>query len=381
MNLMSASDKMRPVPTGAHADRLLADAARAADGARARLTGALNDLFRTPEYRLSDRDHAAMTRMLSTLVETIEMDLRARLITVKPVAESHDLAVEFSDESFAIARPKLARSRVMRDADLAALLLRHCDEHHISRALRAAYPRGDTGIGVLMERLVHHSDAGIADSAAALLVAESRRSDGFGEPVLNRADIPIELQHRMTWWIAAALRDHMLHEHDVDPAAADRALVSAVTALMDSYDERDAIDARAHDLALRLLRADSLDDTLLVAFLYEGQLSAWVAALAVRATLDSAAVWTMLADADVSRLTLLLRAIGMERHVALGLLAGLFAARTGPGAANDRQLARAATAFDELSIEQARAAIRAWGLDDHYRRAIAGLDAEGEGRA
>jgi len=89
----------------------------------------------------------------------------------------------------------------------------------------------------------------------------------------------------------------------------------------------------------------------------------------------------MLADADVSRLTLLLRAIGMERHVALGLLAGLFAARTGPGAANDRQLARAATAFDELSIEQARAAIRAWGLDDHYRRAIAGLDAEGEGRA
>lgn len=378
---MSASDRARPMPVGAHADRLLADAARAADGARARLTGALNDLFRTPEYRLSDRDHAAMTRMLSVLVETIEHDLRARLIMVPPISEIEDLTSEFADQGHAIAGPKLARSRVMRDADLAALLLRHCDEHHIGRALRAAYPRGDIGGGALMERLTNHEDAAIADSAAALLVAESRRSDGFGEPVLNRSDMPIELQHRMTWWIAAALRDHMLHEHDIEPADADRALVNAVTALLAGYDEREAVDTRAHELALRLLRTDSLDDSLLVALLYEGQLAAWVAGLAVRASIDSAAVWTMLADVDVSRLTLLLRAIGMERHVALGLLAGLFAARTGPGAANDRQLARAATAFDELSIEQARAAIRAWGVDDHYRRAIAGLDAEDEGRA
>jgi hypothetical protein len=269
----------------------------------------------------------------------------------------------------------------MRDADLAAVLLRHCDEHHIARALRAAYPRGDAAGGALMERLTSHGDAAIADAAASLLVAESRRVDRFGEPMLNRADLPIELQHRMTWWIAAALRDHMLHEHDVDPAAADRALVSAVTALMTGYDERETVDARAHELALRLARVDAIDDTLLVALLYEGQLAGWVAGLAVRAMLDSAAVWTMLADVDVSRLTLLLRSIGMERHIALGLLAGLFAARTGSSAGNDLQLARAATAFDELSIEQARAAIRAWGHDDHYRRAIAGLDAYGEDRA
>jgi uncharacterized protein (DUF2336 family) len=377
---MSASDTVRPMPTGAHADRLLADAARAADGARARLTGALNDLFRTPEYRLSDRDHATMTRMLAVLVETIEHDLRSHLIGIPPVSLSEDLKEEFTDRDFPVAGPRLARSRVMRDADLAAQLLRHCDEHHIGRALRAAYPRGEAAAGGLMERLTSHDDGAIADAAASMLVAESRRWDRFGDPVLNRADLPIELQHRMTWWIAAALRDHMLHEHEMDPAAADRALVTAVTALMTGYDERETVDARAHELAIRLARVDALDDTMLVALLYEGQLSAWVAALAVRALLDTAAVWTMLADADVSRLTLLLRSIGMERHIALGLLAGLFAARTGSGAVHDLQLSRAATAFDDLSIDQARAAIRAWGLDDHYRRAIAGLDAEGDGR-
>lgn len=376
---MSASDIVRPMPSGAHADRLLADAARAADGARARLTGALNDLFRTPEYRLSDRDHATMTRMLSMLVESIEQDLRAHLAGMPPVSDIATLKEEFADSAFAIAGPKLARSRVMRDADLAAVLLRHCDEHHIARALRAAYPQGDGG-GALMDRLTGHGDAAIADAAASLLVAESRRVDRFGEPMLNRADLPIELQHRMTWWIAAALRDHMLHEHDIDAASADRALVAAVTALMTGYDEGETVDARAHELAIRLARAGALDDALLVALLYEGQLAGWVAGLAARALLDSAAVWTMLADADVSRLTLLLRSIGMERHIALGLLAGLFTARTGSGTVNDIQLARAATAFDELSIEQARAAIRAWGLDDHYRRAIAGLDAYGEER-
>jgi len=369
------------MPDGAHADRLLADAARAADGARARLTGALNDLFRTPEYRLSDRDHATMTRMLSMLVESIEHDMRTHLITLAPVSDSPILVEEFSDPEFGIAGPKLARSRVMRDADLAAVLLRHSDEHHIGRSLRASYPRGDVGTGALMERLTSHGDAAIADAAASLLVAESRRSDRFGDPVLNRADLPIELQHRMTWWIAAALRDHMLLKSDIDLAAADRALVSAVTAMMAGYDERETVDARAHELAIRLARANMLDDQMLAALLYEGQLAAWVSALAVRATIDSAAIWTMLADQDVSRLTLLLRSISMERHVALGLLAGLFAARTGMGAANDLQLARAATAFDELSTEQARSAIRAWGPDDHYRRAIAGLDADGDGRA
>lgn len=366
---------------GAYADRLLADAARAADTARVRLTGALNDLFRSPESRLNDRDHATMSRMLVALIAEVEADIRTLLVEQGLLDEIAPLVSELSDRRVHIAWPRLARSRVMRDDRLIQLLLRRADEHHLSTVLRAAYPARFNPDSGAMDRLANHDAPDVADAAHAILLSEQRRFDRFGEPLLDRTDLPIELQHRITWWVAAALRDHMLVDHEIEPDEADRALVAASSTLLGGYDEAQTIDSLSFALACAVRQAGELDDMLLAGLLREGQVAPWVASLAVRALMDSDVVWPMLMDPDASRLTLLLRAIGMERPIALALLADLFLARGGDPAEQDERLARAAYAFDALSQDDAHAAIRPWRPADHYRRAVARLALDEDNRA
>jgi len=73
----------------------------------------------------------------------------------------------------------------------------------------------------------------------------------------------------------------------------------------------------------------------------------------------------------------LLRAIDMDRALALGSLVELFVARGGVISEQDARLTEAAAAFDALSVEDALAAIKPWRPTDHYRRAVAGLALDG----
>jgi hypothetical protein len=370
---MSAHDPVPPAPAGASADRLLADAARAADVARVRMTGALNDLFRSPDSRLNDRDHATASRMLAHLVTDIERALRERLVGDGLLDGFDATRLELADLEQPIAWPRLAHSRVMREPVLIGLLMRRCQEHYVGQALRRVYPLRHGIKQSMLDRLAAHADSRIEEAASNFLITDSRRIDRFGDPLLDRADLPLELQHRVTWWVAAALRDHMTSADEVDREAADRALVAAAASLLENYDNAGAIDSRAADLVSIVKDVEGIDDSLIAALLTEGQLPIWISALSLRAEIDAESVWPMIADADGSRLTLLLRAINMDRALALGSLVELFVARGGVISEQDARLTEAAAAFDALSVEDALAAIKPWRPTDHYRRAVAGL--------
>lgn len=348
---MYASDPVPPAPEQGSADRLIAAAARAADGARARLSGAINDLFRPIDNRLNDREHALMTRMLPALIGEIEQELRDRIAT----GDGFEPALEavLRDPVHPIALPRLARSRILRDADLAGLLLRRCDEHHVACRLQLAYPGTDGAL----DRLSRHPDASVRQAVAALLVEESCRIDGFGDPQVRLVDTPLELLHRLAWWVATMLRDYLL-DHGLAADLVDHLLAQAVTGLIAGCDPRQAIDQRAAELVEVLAREGLLDEALLAGLMHDGQVALWIACLAHRSGVEAMTIWTMLADPDASRLTLLLRAIGLSRTVALGILAALFAVRAGARAENDMRLTEAAAAFDGLARASAVAALR-----------------------
>ena len=360
----------RDSANGAGADRLLADAARAADGARARLATALVDLFLPGDARLTDQQRIIMARILGGLVTAVEDEFRRLLIDALGDAATPELAAALATARVEIAAPILERARVLRDGELVAVLLRRADEHRLALALRRSGQGRDEGAG-LIDRLLAHQDAGIAAGGMALLIAESRRHDRFGEPVLARTDLPAELQHHMVWWVAAALRDYLVERHGVDPLAADRPLVTVATAMLAAYDEGDTLEGRAFDLAGRLRNVDELDDMLLVEAVSEGRLALLAAALALRAGIDGASAWEMLADTAGSRLAVLLRAIDCPRDMAGAIMLRLTIADS----RSEAELADNLDAFDLLPAEQARDALRPWRLDGDYRRAIAALAA------
>jgi hypothetical protein len=342
---------------------LLAEAAAAAAAARVRLDATVTDLFLPEAGRLSDLHRATMMRLLDRLIERIERDLRRRL------AVRGDQAL--GDEEGLIAAPRLARAGVLRDGELAALLLRRAEEQRLGQllALHAARDRPPP------VRFLDGLPDPLAGAAADFFAADGRRRDAFHDAIPADVDLPADLQYRLVWWVTAALRDHLMRQKGLDAATADPLLAAAARDALAGYDESETLEGRAMRLARALHAAGRLDDAAIARMLAEGAVSLVVAALATRAGIAFAAAGEMVTDGTGSRLVLLLRAIDMARAPAADIVFRLAVA--GGGDAGDAAAGRI-EAFVALDPGEARAALLPWRLDDGYRRAIADL-AQSEG--
>jgi len=361
------------------ATRLLAEAAGAAVDMHARLDSVIVDLFLPDGGRLRDVQRVMMAQLLAKLVRAVEDDVRHRLIgrIAGPSGAAIDAAL--GAEGIEIVTPALLRAGVLRDAEFVAALLRRADEHRLGRALRIAAARAVEGdslpIRPLIDELLPGDDPELAEAAMAYLVADSRRFDRFQDPLLARTDLSAELQHRLVWWAAAALRDYLIRIHRLPAATADDALTQAATQSLAGYDEGATLESRAMQLARLLNTAGRLDDAIVARALAEGRLALVAAGLAVRAGIPFAPAWDMLVEPEGDRLVVLLRAVGATRAAAADIVLRLVQANGGDGSDGGAGVAARMEAFDALNPGEARSAILLWRLDDGYRRAIAQLSA------
>lgn len=352
---------------------LLEAVPRAAQTARERIAAAVTDLFRPESYRLSDLQRTLMTRLLGQITGAIEDDLRARLLARPDLPESEELRASLGAAHVEIARPIVERAGLLRDAGLVAVLLRRSEEYRLVGQLRKAAIGQERG---LLDGLLSHADTRVAEAAMALLIAESRRNDRFDEPVLARTDLDAELQARLTWRIAAALRDYGVRVHGLAPAGIDGAVAGAAAEALADHDPAATLEACAMRLAGLLDEAGMLTDAALAEALGGGRLALYVAMLAVRAELPFDTAWDLAIGFTGSGChAVLLRALDLPREAAVPLVIAVEGASGG----DDADLARWIEAFAAMSAEEARAAIRPWRFDSGYRTALAEL-AAGAGR-
>ena len=71
---------------------------------------------------------------------------------------------------------------------------------------------------------------------------------------MGQVELPAELQHKLVWMVAAALRHYIVQQHRV--AAVDAAIEETASALIAAYDEGATLEARAVRLARRLDAAE-----------------------------------------------------------------------------------------------------------------------------
>ncbi|MBA4094687.1 MAG: hypothetical protein C0489_11445 [Candidatus Accumulibacter sp.] len=359
------------------AERLIAGARRAAWGAPERLANIVTDLFLPESPRLSDRQRATMTQLLAKLIAAIEDDLRQRLLVTLSPDTPAELSASLAAGRLAIAAPILDRAGLLRDPELVRVLLRRAEEHRLVTALhltaiaeQEAEQATEPG---LVDELLQTPDAELAAAVMALLIAESRRFDRFQDPLLARTDLAAELQHALVWRVAAALRAYIVEEQRADPALADRAIAAATSGVLAGYDEGATLEARAMVLARHLHLLGTLTDKLVLRAAKEGRVTLLAAALAVRAGIDFDAAWDMLSDGEGHRLTVLLRAIDMDRSNAAELLFRLASVAARPDAGDE--VVAQLEAFEALSPDHAREEVLPWRMAEGYRRAIAELDA------
>lgn len=329
------------------------DAARLLLAASRQRASATKDLFLPETHRLSDRERTTVRKLFEKLVRTIEDELRSELAGNFTEPALH---AALASAHVQIAVPMLSRSDALHDAELIAILLRRAEEHRIYRVASAEDD------ALLM--LIADPDAAIAAEAMAVLVARSARLDRFQDPAPARTELPADVQHRLIWTVAAALRRYMTEQHAVEPAAADAALASAADAAITGYDEGESLEARSLRLAMRLNEADRLDGAALLSFVTGGTLPLFLAGLSVRTGLSYAATWDVLSDPARRGSSYLLRAAAITRHEAAAILIAL-------GSPSDEAgLVEAVNLFDVTAEDTARRSLSLWSLDPAYRAAV-----------
>ena len=329
--------------------------------ARERFAVAATDLLLPDQARLTEWQRLTAAGLLVRLVRAVEDDLRVRLAELFRSNEA--LHAALSSAHVPIALPILERAQVLRDAELTTILVRRVEEHRFWKA-RAGQPAEE-----YLFELVRDSDDEVAAEAMELVIARSRRFDRFQEPVLAQVELPAELQHRLVWIVAAALRHYIAQQHQV--RAVDAAVEQAAGAIVGSYDEGLSLEAAAMRLVRRLHRLGRLDGAALARIIDDGVLPLFIAGIAALCALDQAAAWEVLADPRGRGPALLLRAAGVERDEAAAILLALN--RRGPlvsGAEGD-ETAGQLDLFDTVDRDSAREVLRLWQAHPAYRASVA----------
>lgn len=190
---------------------------------------------------------------------------------------------------------------------------------------------------------------------------------------MAQTELPAEIQHRLVWMIAAALRQYVVERHQLPAGAADAAIAAASLAMIASYDEGASLEACCMRLVRLLDRTDLLDDALLARSLEQGILPLFVAGISLRCSLDYQAGWEVLADPRGRGPSLLLRAASVERTAAASMLLILNSrGRLFSGAEADAT-AEQLDLFDATDANAAREILHLWQVDPGYRSAIARL--------
>lgn len=365
-------------------ERLLSQAADNTRSARDTLSQAIVDLFLKDDGRLSDRQRALMNDVLGKLISSVEIEVRQYAVeALLGREELGEVQALLADDKIALAAPILEQSSVLRDTSLINIVMRRAEEHRMAIVLRtdltvAAMPAlVDVGPDIF-ELLIRSTDTMVSRRAMEVLVAESKRQDRFQEPLLSRADLPAELASRMFWWVAAALRSHILAHFTVDRYTIDRLLERAARQGIDSHTALDQLETRAIKLAKRMDELGDLTDDFIRICLSQSKMTMFVASLAVRGEISFLTAWAIVADKQGQSLAVLLRALAMKRETAAAILILAKRLHETPSQRPPGKLGELLSVFDMVPDERARSVLQFWQLDAGYRGAIEELKAATE---
>jgi uncharacterized protein (DUF2336 family) len=243
-----------------------------------------------------------------------------------------------------IARPILAASPVLKDADLMKVLIEATLEHQIEVARR---PRlGGQLADVIIERgepatltaLATNRSAEISEDGLRRMVEHSRRIAALRAPLTRHPRMTEALAEQMYLWVGVALRQSIVSRFQVDEdrleAAVRAAARTAVTpagpgkVVMFDAPDRDEMERR---LVAKLQAGDQLRPGFLVRAVREKRLSLFTHGLAA---LGDFAVTDVRAALDAKSPELLYyacTAVGIDRAAFPALLAEIRNLHDGPG--------------------------------------------------
>lgn len=243
-----------------------------------------------------------------------------------------------------IARPILAGSPVLRDADLMRVLVEATLDHQIAVA-RRPYLGGQVADAIIergepttLTALAGNRTAEVSEDGLRRLVEHSRRIAALRAPLTRHPRMTEALAEQMYLWVGVALRQSIVSRFQVDEARLEAAVDAAARAaasptspskvVMFDAPDRDEMERR---LVAKLQAADQLRPGFLVRAIREKRVSLFVHALAALGGFTVLEVRTALDAGSPELLYYACTAVGIDRAAFPALLAEIRALHGRPG--------------------------------------------------
>jgi len=295
---------------------------------RERLLIAIAELCRSDSDCAKPEIQGLLRDLFLDLVSSAEQAIRLRLSkTLSDVPWApHDLITLLARDEIEIARPVVAKSPVLTDADLIRLLLEASVEHRIEVARRPALGADVAAVIVdqadpdVVTALANNTTANLRDHDLSRMVDLSERVASLRAPMARHPGLNVELAALLYGWVGEALRHAIIARFPLDTLDLQRAVTDSVHDVRsdlglalgpDATDRERSPDRAAMErrVVAKLEAAGQLRPGVLVRALNEGKLGLFMTALAalagvstedVRAALDAEQPDTLLVICTLS---------------------------------------------------------------------------------
>jgi uncharacterized protein (DUF2336 family) len=295
------------------------------DGAsREEIYLAVASLYRIQGTGLNNRERELMREILRRLTRDVEMAIRIALAErlADDSTAPHDLILLLVDDTIEVARPLILRSPLLTEKDALRLITEASTGH-----LEAVAGRAHIGIPVtnalvncdaesVLVALVRNATARISETAYQTLVERSRAITGLQEPLVRRADLPVELANSMCAWVSDALKIHITKNYEMASKRVDTALTEAVEVLSHAPSgPKDPPADSAQKLIDKLAASGQLKAGFLMRVLSQGQIDLFDLAFSRLLHVDLQRFRHLFYEQGVPRVALACRAAGIDKSV------------------------------------------------------------------
>jgi len=350
--------------------------------ARQRLVDMIGDMFCERGSVLTERERVLMTEILDKLVGDFEGEVRRQLaerLADKPAAPP-GLIDLLANDAIEVARPVLLRSRVLREADLIAVVRNRTRQHQLAVAMRreVSVPLADalveTGDAGVIETLLRNENARISEATMGYLVEQARTVDSFQEPLVDRGDLDPALANRLYWFVSAALRAHLLDRFEIRQSDLDDALEAATQRAIAHAEARPAQPTAAQKLARQIAGSRGVDPGLLLKVLRSGEIPLFEALFAEFSGIRQPRLQHVLYETGGKGLAVVCRALDIDKATFTPLYLLSRKGESVERTVEPKALSGVIRFFGQVRPADAREVLRSWQRDHAYQDAILAIE-------
>jgi uncharacterized protein (DUF2336 family) len=336
---------------------------QAGPGRSAETVRRITDLFVRDHDRFASEHVAVFDDVLGLLVNRIEEHARAELaerLADLPQAPPRVLRTLAQDE-IAVARPILARSPQLGDADLIEIALQRGNDHMMAisgrRNLGAAVTDVlvERGEGNVLHAVSANRTAAFSDFGFRTLVTRSRDDDALQWLIGSRPDIPLDHLRELVRQAKDVVRERL-------QATMDRRAVGAIEAALDSGARKATLDTAramaeaptpADGDAARRFEAGELDEQAVLAYAQASRVGEATSALSLLARLPIRLAERVFTEMQDDLLLIVTKSLSFNWNTVAALQT--MKAKMANRPAN---LARVQMHYDSLSAQTAQRVVR-----------------------